>query len=154
MKKCDFVLWFWCWVVLHLNLWRLKNGRYVLSLWKAPELLSLNLGVRNSENIPNRNLANKLKLLYFIVTLNIQPTVKKHIFFAPFHSFYTSPTSRPSALRDWVRRSSLGFMCSCCFISVSSYKKMIDRILLLIILLSCVCGLSRPSLHCAMPSFT
>ncbi|KAL3975097.1 hypothetical protein ACER0C_023723 [Sarotherodon galilaeus] len=31
-------------------------------------------------------------------------------------------------------------MCSCCFISVSSYKKMIDRILLLIILLSCVCG--------------
>lgn len=50
MKKRDSV---------HLRLRSLKNGRYV---W-TPELLSLNSGVRNSENIPNRNLANKLNLL-------------------------------------------------------------------------------------------
>lgn len=48
--------------------------------------------------------------------LNILPTVKKtNSFFAPCRSFYTSavdiiymhlaPTSRPSALRDWVRLS-------------------------------------------------
>lgn len=41
---------------------------------------------------------------------------------------------------------------SWCFISVSSYRKMIDRVLLLIILLPCVCGWSEPSLH--HPSFT
>lgn len=77
---------------------------------------------------------------------------KTNIFFAPFRSFYSSavdiiymhlaPTSGPSALRDWVRRGCLGFMCSCCFISVSSYRKMIDRVLLPIILLPCVCGWS------------
>lgn len=80
--------------------------------------------------------------------LNILPTVKKT------NSFYTSavdiiymhlaPTSRASALRDGVRRGCLGF------ISVSSYRKMIDRVLLLIILLPCVCGWSNPSLHRAI----
>ncbi|XP_035770453.1 uncharacterized protein LOC102794298 isoform X2 [Neolamprologus brichardi] len=47
---------------------------------------------------------------------------------------HLAPTSGASALRDGVRRGCLGF------ISVSSYRKMLDRVLLLIILLPCVCG--------------
>lgn len=84
MKKRDSVLRFWCWAVLHLRLRSLKNGRYV---W-TPELLSLNSGVRNSENIPNRNLANKLNLLLWCLLINLTFYLlwKKH-FLCPISQF-------------------------------------------------------------------